>query len=361
MKEKTIRLLLVMGGVFLGLFLLEAVIRISLFTDYLNIPKVREISLYTDYKNTDYWKLLRRKSLSIRNKRVHFRGKDVIHPILGWTQTTITPKNPFGLFENTLRRLSSPKKHILFYGDSFVKGASVGKCEICNFMTEHLDKIVVADLGCPCYGLDQIMLSLMLTHKLVPAPFIIIGVLIPSDMERTTLAVRHGQKPYFVVNGNRLVLQGTPIDPNPEHYFKTHPPQIKSYVFQLIYQNLIRKIHFVKRKASEKALRTLNGKIIEQINTLCVQNGYPLVFVLFYGKEGLGRTVPLEFFLKEKLRQLKIPWIDTKGSLTAYIKKHDISPDMLYVENGHHNDLGNEIIARNILEDLSKWFGFQIH
>ncbi|GEM_PF-7011857 len=51
--------------------------------------------------------------------------------------------------------------------------------------------------------------------------------------------------------------------------------------------------------------------------------------------------------------------MDTKVALNAFLQKNDMSSTLIY-QKGHHNDLGNQIIAKEILKELSRKYEFQL-
>ena len=68
-----------------------------------------------------------------------------------------------------------------------------------------------------------------MTVKKFNNPIVIISVL-DEDLDRSFLTVRDGPKPYFKLNGDSLQVCGVPVSSDPEDFFRTHTPQISSYL-----------------------------------------------------------------------------------------------------------------------------------
>jgi hypothetical protein len=64
-------------------------------------------------------------------------------------------------------------------------------------------------------------------------PFVISSILI-QDVDRSTLSVRVGQKPYFELVADELVLWGVPINADSKAFFAMNPPAIPSCLFRLL-------------------------------------------------------------------------------------------------------------------------------
>lgn len=344
--------------VFVVCFLvIEMLLRMSIFCPVFKIEKLRHPELYAGYSDDDdYWKLYYRFDGAFKPAT-----PTEAHPVLGWSQTEIDKENPLGLEHDTLNNLLSSKLHVMFYGDSFVKGRSSPDYFICTYMTKHLNNAVVVDLGVGGYGLDQIFLMFKLTYNKVMKPYVLIGVLCDDDLDRSVLTVRMSQKPRFILKNGELSLTGVPIDIDQKRFFETHPVEIKSYFFRYLLRNLLSGFSCIRdhlSKINEKI--QINTRIIEEIKRLSDNEGTPLEFVLFYAPRSLQRVTWQEKFLKDKLNELQIPFIDTKTLLLNYAKENNIDTHYFYsFPNGHHNDLGNQIIANGLLSELSRRYGIR--
>lgn len=253
----------------------------------------------------------------------------------------------------------SPKRKILFYGDSFVRGVSDPEYEIPRNMHGQLDNTAVVDLSCGGYGVGQMFLMFQETHRKVRDPLILVGLYVDDDLGRSVLSVRTGQKPYFSVRGERLKLEGVPVDPDSRRYFSTHPPEIRSYLVRLISRKFFQ--HFdpdYLRKAGRQKKIAVNRKIIEEWHSICRRQDYPLIFVLFYSMHSLNHEIWQAKFVRALLKDLNIPYIDTKYFLKQHLRRKGMQISDFYVLDGpgrfHHNNIGNKVIADAILGHLKR-------
>jgi len=353
-KDKVFKIIItIVMIIFISLLATECILRIILFTNFFNIPSLKYPERYGSYfYDDDYWKL---QSRFIGNWTTTDSRR--IHSILGWSQTYITDNNPLGLFDESLNyiNLNTAKNKILFYGDSFVKGAAGYSFQIPVFMNKYLENAIVVDLSCGGYGMDQMLLMFELTHAKVSNPYIIFGIL-TEDLDRAILSVRTNQKPYYIIRNNKLCLTGMPIEQNPFVFYAKNPPKINSYLFRIVYRNLATKFRSYRQTLNKKneVKKRVNTKIIEQIYEISKNKGNSLLFVLFYRKEDLDSLNWREAFLKTELSELKIPYFDTKPILIQYAVDNKIPLGNFYVPDGHHNDLGNKVIAEALLKYLAE-------
>jgi len=334
----------------ISFLLTEYMLRVILFTNFFNISRLKNPQCFADECEDDYWKL-----------HYKFSGKWVItdkrrmHFLLGWSQTYVNAGNPLGLFDDSLKifNSTSSQNKILFYGDSFVKGVSAYPFQIPVYMNSHLQDMNVIDLSCAGYGLDQMFLMFNLTQAKKINPYIIFGIL-TEDLDRATTSVRVNQKPYYVIKNNELELKGLPISKNPKSFFSNNPPKINSYLFRIIYRNFAIKFKSDYLNRNNDEIRKINSKIIEHINDIVKKKKNSLLFVLFYSLKDLNVFTWREAFLKNKLSELEIPYFDTKSILIQYSNDHNVPFREFYGLGGHHNDLGNKIIAEALLRYLSE-------
>jgi hypothetical protein len=193
----------------------EGISRALLFSKVGFMEKFRTPELYFDYDSKDnYWKLY---YLFAGNLRPPANP----HPLLAW----------IGDFsrENYLHHEASNikgRKAVLLYGDSFA-GCLVSKEECSQGILNADDKFAarcyLLNCGVGNYGVDQIFLLLKNSLDHFQNPFVISSILI-QDVDRSTLSVRVGQKPYFELVADELVLWGVPINADSKAFFAMNPP-----------------------------------------------------------------------------------------------------------------------------------------
>ena len=314
-----------------------------------NVPQLKTPSLYADsFSDDDYWKFQWDWKEDGGNIMLPLKR---LHPLLGWTQADFTKDNPLGLQEDTKKQMESTTPKILFYGDSFVKGASDKEFYIPQYMNSKMDGLYVVDLSVGGYGPDQVYLMFKETYQKVAnsTKLILVGILPNDDLDRTVLSIRTSQKPYFVIDSmGNLQLKGVPIELDQKKYFRNYSVSIKSYLFSFIKQKL-----FEGRSYKSDMKKQINSKLLELFKVNANHAKSDLLFVIFYGKDSLTKNDWQEEFLKKKLNQLNLHYIDTKDFLLSYAQKNQLELSSFYKRgNGHHNNLGNRVITDGIVQYL---------
>ena len=83
--------------------------------------------------------------------------------------------------------------------------------------------------------------------------------------------------------------------------------------------------------------------------------GADLIFVLFYTESDLRQRSWQESYLKAELGARKVPFIDTKDVILKYVERSGGATAALYDPgDGHHNNLGNQVVGQGILEYLRR-------
>lgn len=310
----------------------------------LKLETFRKPALYADHSSEgDYWKLAQDWVGHWR-----FASPDYVHSLLGWSQGSISADNPFGVSVATKTRMKSAAPKILFYGDSYVKGSASTAFQLPEYMSARLDGVEVVDLGVGGYGTDQMYLMFKETYRHIPgASLILLGILVPDDLNRALLPIRTSQKPYFLPDeAGNLQLKGVPIEKDQEKFFRDYSLSFKSYLFAFLKRKLM------KSGGKEELKKHINARLLELFKTDAESAGKELVVVLFYSSGYLEYGAPHEDWLKDKLNSLDVPWIDTRDILLSYGKEKGLPPADFYDEGGHHHDLGNQVIAEGLLEYL---------
>ncbi|MDA9981320.1 SGNH/GDSL hydrolase family protein [Gammaproteobacteria bacterium] len=335
-----------------GLF--EVVFRIGLFSDSLAIKQLRQPWRFADSSyDDDYWKLSFLFAAGKEAQRVGF-----IDPDLGWAPKQ-SPENPLGLVSDTPYLTEDIHRPILFYGDSFVAGAS----PIPDRIPQQLDRVVqdrsVLNYGVGGYGVDQIYLRYLKTAGQFQDPIVLVGIL-TSDLDRTILKIRTGQKPLLEFRDGEMIVDNLPILASTRGYIEKNPPEISSYFLRFVMFRLrpwIPDIWFdswygYKQKHQRKL--GVNHRILQALKIDAENRNIVLRVVIFYSKKELAEEGWREEFLKKTLNDLDIPYFDTKQHLLDYTQKETLHLDDLYYQaNGHPNPKGNEVIANGIAEWLS--------
>ena len=332
----------------------EALLRVALFSDNFSVPELRQSWRYADSAyDDDYWKLAFLFNYAARAQRVGH-----VDPELGWAIEK-TPDNPLGLVSETPYRIEDIGRAVLFYGDSFVAGASPIPDRIPQVMDGLLPEVSVLNYGVGGYGVDQIYLRYAETVGGFKDPVVLVGIL-TSDLDRSILGMRTGQKPYFDILNGQLVRQNLPILPTTREYIDRYPPEIKSYLFRFVMFRLrswlpeewFDRLYGYDEKHQRKL--AVNSMILQALKQDASERELPLGVVIFYSQEELLEASWRVRFLKETLQALEIPYFDTRLSISRYVKDNAMTLDGLYYpDNGHPNELGNKVIAEGVIKWLN--------
>jgi len=309
------------------------------------VPQFRNPAWYANFYTDDlYWKL---KYLW---NPASAPAEHRIHPRLGWSQTAVTEENPLGLQSNTLARLQPDgRKKILVYGDSFIKGAADEPYEIPRYLDVRLPDHDVLDLGVGGYGTDQIYLMFSATRARAPDALILYGTFL-TDMDRAVLRFRGCQKPVLQrTPAGELAVSNTPVVKDQLRYVRRELPGAGSYFFR-----------FLKGKlgawtADRAAVERVNAEITAEVAATARRENLRLIYVLYYNLDHFGAITWREAFLKQQLDKHGLPYLDTKTYLLEHAAAHGLQLDAFYdLSDGHHNNLGNQVISDGILNDLRK-------
>jgi hypothetical protein len=322
----------------------EGIFRALLFSKVGFMEKFRKPELYFDYDSeSNYWKLY-----------YLFGGKlkppPNPHPLLGWG----------GDFsrETYLHNQASHikgRKAVLLYGDSFA-GCLTSKEEcfqgILNADDEFAARCYFLNYGVGNYGVDQIFLLLKNSLDHFQNPFVIASVL-TQDIDRSTLSVRIGQKPYFELVDGELVLQGIPINSDPKDFFVKNSPTIPSYLFRLWVQGngwpqQIRQYFKGVDRIRNRRIK-INEKLFLNMIYELRKRHLQHVFVVFHLDHAVQNPDWIDWqndLIERVLRDNHEPYISTKEIVRQHLREHNGTMDDYYIKgDGHPTALQNKILA----------------
>lgn len=332
--------ILAVSAVLLGPMAAEAALRISL--GFEGSPTRQPIRFGHNLLDDDYWILAGRWKPDSR-----LIAKDRVQPELGWCQTYPAADNPLGINRRVLARLREDgRPKVLFYGDSYVAGHSRPENQIVRYMDERLPSTDVLDLGVGGYGTGQSHLLYERTADMVDRPLVIMSAMV-YDLDRSTLEVRDYQKPRLRLDDSgALEVTNVPIEPDPRRFFDDAELSFRSYALQAMRRYVL--------KAEDPDFQgklELNRAILAATAERAKSDGSELLYVLFHPLSDLVEPDYRSTFFREALDELGIECFDTRDPLLAYLNESGAKPGDLYV-TGHHNDLGNQVIAEALLEAL---------
>ncbi len=267
--------------------------------------------------------------------------------LIGWSR----PAPPALVTDSDSTAADRPR--IAFFGDSFMAGVppTLESERIPALVASALPAWQVIDRSAPGYGPDQMYLSLVdLVQDDARRPQMCVVGLLLDDMDRVIEEFRDAPKPHFELDEAGLLLRGIPV-PTIEESLKREPPRIKSYVLAMVRTSLAmsrdRGAPWESRcRAAEKV--SISRTLLEHMVRTCDAYGVSLAFVIFYGEPELPARTWREQQLQAMLAALGRPIIDTRGALAGRASSELYFPP----PNGHLNGVGNQIVARQVLEEL---------
>ncbi|MBN2173405.1 MAG: hypothetical protein JW731_04695 [Bacteroidales bacterium] len=336
----------------LGLIGIEYAFRAMIFSDKEAFKKFRDPWAYADMDSEDlFWKLYTRW-IGV------YKPPECPHPLLGW----IGDFSRHSLMHWRFDSFES-KRPVLLYGDSFAICSGLSTCfqTILNDDSAFSQQNYLYNYGVGGYGVDQIYLLFDKTYKSFEKPFVIFSLL-TFDLDRSILHFRTGQKPFFEVEDDSLVLKGVPINSNPEEYLDANPTRTISYLWRKF---LYSKENFLPKKTVDKLKGTnrytrkkieVNEKILLKTLNELRENNIEFVFVIFhtlqYDRDNYTAEEENDWrnvFLKNFLEENKVPYIWTRDLILndTTFDKFDISKYILG-EDGHPTTYFNTLIAEEM-------------
>ncbi|MCH9671943.1 MAG: hypothetical protein K0U93_10900 [Gammaproteobacteria bacterium] len=351
-KEWLARLLLLVISTSVMLVVVEFGLRTVIFSEAFNVPALRQLWRYADNDTDDYWKIFAK--LPTQQPAQTVGGID---PTLGWAPLA-SPDNPLGLVSDAPYAVDM-KAPLIFFGDSFVAAATEPKYAIPQALDRLLADKTVYNYGVGGFGVDQIYMRFLEEVGKFEKPSVLIGIL-TQDLDRSILSIRTGQKPYFELEGDELVVKNLPILPSTREYVDANPPQVMSYLWRLVAMR-VSAVAPAKvaemlnpRMARRERSKKLNRRILRGFVDEAKRRDVDLKFVLFVPREDFARDDWREVALKGWFEELGVSYFDTKAFVQSHLDRTgEKLNDFYIVNNGHPNEKGNQLIA----EGIAAWLG----
>lgn len=351
--ELLARLTLVLGSSVLALGAVELMFRAALFSPTFAIERVRQPWRFADPDfDSDYWKLA---FLFGTGRRAQRAGE--YHPEFGWAPEA-TSGNPLGIIGGSGITPSGLRRPLLFYGNSFVGGATPLEARLPQVLDRMFQPRRVLNYGVAGYGVGQIYLRFAATAGSFEQPTILIGIM-THDLDRSVMTFRSGQKPVFRSSGDTLVLANLPIERDTREYLREHPPEISSYALRFVTTRLGRFLPdslFARLRGYDDLQReklVVNRRLLRLIQQEAERVAAPLYGVVFYSMAEFDQESWRSAFLRDGFDSLGIPYFDSKSFLLEHMQRSgETLEDLYYQDNGHPNVRGNEVLAAGIREWL---------
>lgn len=338
-------LLLVSSSICLGAG--ELIIRWMLFNESPNFESWRDPGAYTSPDDPNYWKLLQKwKGQS--------KPPSNPHPLMGWVGRY--HGNTF--LHHQFGKLGK-KRPVLLYGDSFSMCVEQVECfeDILNIDSTFNKDHFLLNYGVGGYGVDQAALLMSQTMPRYEKPFVVFGML-TTDMERSIMPYRDGQKPYLEENEGKLELKGLPIKANTSEYLEEHPIAVGSYLYKRWASSRfnpstgLKASIFGETRRKEEQMRV--NKLL--LGTVCRElraRGIDFCFLVFHYEENMWNPEHVDWrdqHLREVMAELQAPCIWSIDVLKQHRKNHPELGHYDYVlpVDGHPTTLYNTLISEEI-------------
>lgn len=353
LKSIVVNIGLAMLSVSITLAISEIGFRGLLFSNIGFMDKFRDASLYASPSSNDYWKLQHDFDSAHKPPKKP-------HPLLGWVPVVMNSET----YAHTEFNHVEHRRPVLLYGDSFAQCVTPdGTCfqDFLNTDKEFSRSYYFLNYGVGGYGFDQTFLLLKNSVYLYEDPLVVVSLL-PDDIDRSLLSVRTGQKPYFEVLDDQLVLRGVPINPNPNTFFRENPPEIKSYLFRLWFHSQAppwRLRRYLDNNAEserrQKAIQVCRKLILATIKEL-EEHHIKYVFLIFNERWEVGKGDDWKIkFLKQLLTDRHAQFLLAKDILQTDAEQTLRTAKDYYIGGeGHPNIYQNELIAAHLKQMIMK-------
>jgi hypothetical protein len=198
------------------------------------------------------------------------------------------------------------------------------------------------------------------SYSLYQKPFVVFSIF-DLDLDRSVLDNRIGQKPYFTIVGDSLVLNGVPIDSDPARFYHDHLPHITSYLWRkLVYAepSILPScmMPYLKRNEIDTSYKIkLNEKILRGVFDELKRNNIDFVFVVFHYLDAGIPEYKIDHdnwrdrFLEKFISDNEILYISSKDVIKQDMAAHNHTiGDYIDKKNHHPTTYLNELMAREI-------------
>lgn len=263
-------------------------------------------------------------------------------------------------------------KRIMILGDSNTFGYGVKEEDRFSDLLSNrlLHSYESLNFGVFGYGTDQEALLFEKKGILYQPDIVVLGFS-AGDLSDNMNSINVGyNKPFFKIEGNRLVLHNTPV-PEYSPYMKSvsRRSPVKnffyrhSHIYRLVLKRLVSLNLYGKYSVSEMSEdegMNVTLAIINATHTFCRSSGCRLVVLLISNgiwidalREDRDRRIGYYDPLKHHLGRLGIPVIDTTDRFIEYDNRED--PAFFPNDPVHITVRGNELVAESLYDGLIQY------
>jgi hypothetical protein len=290
-------------------------------------------------------------------------------PLLGWRDAEFASD-----FSHRGEGSLAGRRPVLLFGDSYAR--CVTPPEDCwQGLLEASDlsgQYRLLNYGSGGYGLDQIYLLLerSIDRFRERDPIVVVGIVVDDDLDRTYLALREYPKPWFSVEGERLVYH-PPEGSSAREYLERHPLDIRSYLWRWLLHGARvfgdrASVAWTDEADHVEVKQEICRRLVIEIQRELEERGLRYFFVLFHGPEALesrGSYSWQEPFLQALLRERRIPYVSSRRWLLADAARTASDPRDYYYQSmpryGHYTPAANravfECLRRGLAGEFEPW------
>ncbi|MEO8627122.1 MAG: hypothetical protein ABI612_03350 [Betaproteobacteria bacterium] len=253
---------------------------------------------------------------------------------------------------------------ILAVGDSFTAGSEVGNSESWPAHLERLLGTQVINAASGAWGVDQMILRVEQLAPILHPKAVIVGILDQDILRNNYRLYGGGYKPYFTIEKNELILNGTPVPTfagarSDLGFWKSIFGHF--YALDWLYRNLGRTASWVdESRRYDKAHDNgpeISRLLMGRLARLKQQYDFDAMVVLLYGGDYAERFDKPADWVQPTFQGARDDGIPAIDMLPVLREAHAARSDALrqyYVMHdggtsyGHMNSQGNLLVAKTI-------------
>ena len=256
---------------------------------------------------------------------------------------------------NSLGAWKSPPVHSLdaprlgVFGDSFVQWYHPDGSHLADYLQGRLPQLQVLGYGVGGYGLDQIVLSMEARLPELTGGHAVLGIM-DLDLDRAILRFRHGPKPWFSLEGDRLTLHNVPIaelDGGRAGPRSTFLALMKHGAWQQIRAGV--GLPRAECRVAEKT--ALTRALIRRAADACVASGVRCTVLLFPNREAYQAPSGWRALaISQAARSQGLALVDAGQVWT----EAGLSPNVVYAPDRHPTPRANATLAQALAQAVGE-------
>ncbi|MBM4384564.1 MAG: hypothetical protein FJ091_14510 [Deltaproteobacteria bacterium] len=254
------------------------------------------------------------------------------------------------------REVPAGRKRVLFAVDSFTMGFGVGDDDTYPAQIERLEpRIQSANLGMGAYGVDQAWLSLRSEPARIDKHLIVLAF-IAHDFRRMELDFYMAPKPRLALKDGALEIENAPV---PERSAKEDARfALREFFTWLdlgkLFGRAARALAPERPDAApsidtdDAAFPPLARAMFAELAAQSARDGVPVVLAFIPTRDELRRG---EHVIRDwTQREAAKAWLASFDATSAFARAEDL--EALYLEDGHPSEVGNALLAAEMLPVL---------